>query len=112
MKGIKITLIILFTIAVGGYAVFQSIDLVRGPILTITSPTDGSLFTEPLITITGTTKNISFIYLNDNQIFVDSDGVFKQKLLLNIGYNIITLRVTDRFNREVHKELHYILKEN
>tara|TARA_B100000683_G_C12363028_1_gene503852 strand:- start:153 stop:524 length:372 start_codon:yes stop_codon:yes gene_type:complete len=111
MKFLKITLIIVFLLVLGGYGIFQGYDLIRGPILVVTSPLSGSLFNEPVITISGYTKNISYIYLNDYQIYVDEEGYFNQKLVLNEGYNIMTLRVKDRFERETKEELHYILKE-
>ncbi len=112
MKGLKITLTIIFIAIVGSYALFQASDFIRGPVLVITSPQNGTLFTDPVFVLEGTTKNISFMYINGAQTFVNEDGEFSEKLLLSEGYNIMTVRVTDRFNREALEELHYILKPN
>lgn len=103
-----IGLVVIITV----YAVFQGYDLIRGPILEVKSPENGSSFSDPAIEIEGLAKNISFIYLNDKQIFVDPEGNFKEKLLLLPGYNIITLSAKDRFNREVSRELHLILSKH
>ena len=110
IKYLKIDALILVAVGISAYVFFQGYDLIRGPILEVHTPSSGDSFEEPLIEITGLAKNISFIYLNSNQIFVDSKGDFNQKLLLLPGYNIITLRATDKFNREVRRELHLILE--
>ena len=112
IKYLKISALILVAVGIGVYVFFQGYDLIRGPVLEVHMPTNGASFEEPLVEITGLAKNISFIYLNNNQIFVDSKGNFSQKLLLLPGYNIITLRATDKFGREVRQELHLILEEN
>jgi len=110
IKYLKIVALILVAVGIGAYVFFQGYDLIRGPVLEVYTPSNGSSFEESLIEITGVAKNISFIYLNNNQIFVDSKGNFNQKLLLLPGYNIITLRATDKFSREVRRELHLILE--
>lgn len=110
LRNWKFVALTLILVAIGSYAVFQGYDLIRGPILEVTSPIHGQSFTEAPIEITGRAENISFIYLNDTQIFVDPEGNFTEKLLLLPGYNIITVRATDRFNREVTRELHLILQ--
>lgn len=107
----KFVVILVIVLGIGMYGLFQGYDLLRGPILEIASPVHKQAFSEPLVDISGSAQNISFIYLNDNQIFVDSSGAFSEKLLLLPGYNIITVRATDKFNREVTRELHVTLLE-
>lgn len=108
----KIITIILLLASIGLYAFFQGYELIKGPVVEITSPTDNSSVADPSILIEGYAKNISFIYLNGRQIFVDTEGMFDEKLLLLPGYNIISIRATDKFNREVRRELHLILENN
>ena len=108
----KITALIVIAVGIGLYTFFQGYDLIRGPILEVDSPSSGSVFEEANIEITGMARNISFIYLNEHQIFVDSEGNFTEKLLLLPGYNIMTLRAKDKFNREVKRELHLILNNH
>jgi len=78
-------------------------DLASGPGLMIKSPTPNTAVYSPLVEITGQAKRISRIYLDDNQIFTDERGRFKEKLLLAPGYNIIKLRAQDRFGRQVER---------
>jgi len=106
---LKLVVITSVILAIIGYVFFQGYDLIRGPVLEIDTPIDNQSFEDSLIEIQGRAQNISFIYLNENQIFVDPEGYFAEKLLLLPGYNIITMRAKDKFNREVTRGLHLIL---
>lgn len=110
MKTTKILLILVIVIAIGSYFVYQGYDFIRGPLIYIEKPENGTSFEDPLVEIEGSAQNISFLYLNDNQIYTSPEGDFKQKLILLPGYNIITVSAIDKFNRQVEKELHLILK--
>lgn len=94
------------------YSFFASRDLLMGPQINIISPENGSVVTEPLVVIHGTTKNINSISLNDRPIFIDQEGRFGEQLLLAPGYTILTLRAKDRFGREVVKRLELVQKED
>jgi hypothetical protein len=91
--------------ALAGYVYFQARFLIEGPVISIVSPQNGSSVEEPLVTISGTTKNISYITLNNRQIFVDENGRFEEKLIVAEGYNIMGLVAKDRFGRKVEKTI-------
>ena len=105
---IKTVIFILLLISIFGYTYFQMRNIVTGPVITISTPQDGAILTSSQTEISGTTKNISSISLNDRKIFIDESGVFKEKLLLSPGYNIITLKAKDKFGRKVKKTLELI----
>lgn len=107
---LKIAGIIFLAVAIFGYALFQARNIVLGPVIEIHSPENGASLEESLVEIKGKVKNISYISMNGYQIFTDDKGVFKEKLLLSYGYNIITIKARDRFNREVEKKLELIYK--
>lgn len=107
---IKFTLIILFVIIISGYAFFQAKNIVLGPVVEITQPINGSSVESSLIEVRGKAKNISHISMNGRQIFTDDKGLFSEKLLLSYGYNIITIKAQDRFDREIEKKLELIYK--
>lgn len=98
---IKYGSLILGTIGLLFYIYIQSRIYLEGPQLTITSPAHGTSVEEQLLTIEGNARNVSFVEMNGNQIFIDSEGDFREKLLLDPGYNIIEVTVTDRFERSV-----------
>lgn len=107
-----ITLIIVSLILIGlaVYAYSQSKEYLAGPSIQIIEPLNGATLNEQVVIIRGIAKNISFISLNDAQIFVNDKGEFKEKLLLNNGYNIMKLSAKDRFGRAVEKKLELIYK--
>lgn len=109
-KHIKIALVLLVFLSLGGYGYYQSRGYIRGPQLFIQSPTDGETITAQLTEIRGQTKNISKIDLNDRQIFVDESGHFVEQLLLHVGYNIIKVSVEDRYGRNVSQSLEIVFK--
>ena len=100
---IKISLVVLVAIIIFGYGLFQARNLIRGPEISVTSPTDGDSQVSPIATVSGTTANITHISLDDRPIFVDKFGNFSQELLLQPGYNIIKLEAQDRFGRTTRK---------
>ncbi len=87
---------------------FQSKEFLAGPSIVITSPQNGATLSSSLLHVDGVAKRVSFITLNDRQIYVDETGKISEELLLQYGYNIISLKATDRFNRKVEKRLELV----
>jgi len=111
VKGfLKISLIILVVVIIGGYTMFRAKTITEGPNISVTEPINGSTVLNPLVKIIGTAKNISFINLNGAQIFTDESGNFSEEILLSNGYNIITLEAEDRFGRKTETSLKIIYK--
>lgn len=100
-----IAIILFFTLFVL-YGGFEMVKVFLGPSLTITSPKDLDTSEVNLIDVTGNVARVSYITLNDRQIFADTSGHFDEKLLLLPGYNIITVKVKDRFGKEKQQILH------
>ena len=101
------------TLAVAGfvlYAYFQSREYLRGPILIVEEPSNGFLATTSLIFIAGRSKNISFLTLNGKQNFTNEQGRFRESLLLEEGYSIMTLEAKDRFGHTATKKLELVYK--
>jgi len=98
--------LLLLLIALLGYGLFQSRNLIRGPVISIEEPDTAFLsLAEPLFKISGTTQNVSDIRLNGASIFVDESGSFREALVAPQGYTIMTVTVTDRFGRERSQQL-------
>lgn len=87
------------------YSAYQTRNLIRGPIIVVEQPLDGSVFQQPEITLAGQTKNIAKLYLNDRKIFTDEQGHFQESLLIADGYSILKLQATDRFGRTINKTI-------
>ena len=96
--GVSIFLFIFALLAF--YSFGRAENLILGPRLTITSPQNGQAFDSDLLTLKGSVKNASHLYLNDRQIFTCEEGLFEENLLLHYGYNIIENTALDRFGKE------------
>jgi hypothetical protein len=108
---VKILIISLVVIGVIGYSIFQARNLIEGPEIVLKSPETGSTMGNALVSIQGSAKNISYISLNDHQIFVDKDGLFKEELLLSPGYNVWKLEAKDKFGRIVSKKIELVFNK-
>lgn len=93
------------------YSAFQTQKLIRGPVIKIINPKTGTTFSQSLVEIEGTAKNVAYLNLNDRPIFTDKNGYFKEKILLSPGYNVIKIDGRDKFKKTTQKTLELILKE-
>ena len=101
-------LIILFILLVA-YSLFQARALIIGPKISIESPADGKTVDDPLVVISGQSKNIAWLSLNDHQIFTDEEGEWSEKLLVSPGISIMTVKARDRFGRETEESVRMVL---
>ncbi len=108
---IKKVIIILGFVLLIGYGVFNARNLIIGPRVTILYPVAESETTENFVVVQGIAKNVVFVSVNDRPIFIDTEGNFKEKLLLNPGSNIIRLYGRDRFKQEVVEEIRVYFKQ-
>ena len=81
------------------YGVFQARLLIAGPSIALASDTRASQ-TERVVVISGVARNVTEITLNDRPLFTDDDGNFRERLVLEDGYTIMTIRAKDRYGRE------------
>lgn len=109
-KIVRIAVFLFFFFIIAGYSYFRSIDFIKGPLVFIESHESGETVNDNLLELTGSAKNISFITLNDGQIYTNEEGKFNEKLLLSPGYNIIKLSVRDRYAREKEEIIEIIYK--
>lgn len=80
------------------YVIYQARFLILGPMIELTD-TNPSKNNQQIITLTGTARNITRLWLNDRLIYTDQAGNFNEALLLENGYTIATLRAEDRYGR-------------
>ncbi len=99
-------------VLLGSYALYQARDLIRGPELTISTPSDGVSHATGLLTIEGQAERIAHLYLNGRLIFTDESGHFNEQLLLPPGYTIIRLEADDKFGRKVNQTIHLYGQKN
>lgn len=110
---ISLVSVILVATIVIGYAAYRSQYIVRGPIITITYPSETATVTltpnQPLI-IEGNIQNSVSVSLNGRKIYLNEKGEFREQLLLAKGYAIITVKAEDRYKRVSQKTLELMIK--
>ena len=97
-RALKWALLIAVVFVILAYSVFQARYLITGPQIVLSSPST-TLHNERQITLGGSAYNISRMWLNDRQIYTDAQGDFKEALILENGYTVVTLRAEDRYGR-------------
>ncbi len=107
---LKAIIISLFLVVLFGYGLYEIWNYVTGPKIIVTSPVNGISVSESLITVSGQTKNIKEITLDDRPIVVDEAGNFNEKTLLSYGYNVLVLKAKDRFGKETEQKLQIVYK--
>lgn len=94
-------------LAVGGYLMVQVNRFAAVPMLKIASPVtaDNSPLSaivvhDASVTLTGQTSVGATLSINNEQVMVDSDGVFHHKVELSRGENIIQIKAINRSKAE------------
>src|SRR6185369_7060849 len=94
----KITLLSLFFLSLIVIAFFQSRDILFGVKIKNVNITDGKVFTENIIQVTGNARNAIKLTLDGREISVDQSGNFNETIALLPGYNIINITARDKFD--------------
>ena len=98
-KALKFSLGIALALVIALYALDKTQNLLMGPEIIVQTPLNGAVVLSTTIPIEGTAKNISKISINGRQISIDQKGIFKDRLVIAKGYNIITVVGIDRFGK-------------
>jgi hypothetical protein len=106
----KIGAIVALILAFSGYGLYKAKDFLAGPKITIEYPQNGQFLSRSYNKIKGKAANVSNIHINGRQVFADKDGKFEEGLLLAMGYNIIEVKATDKFEREIKKLIEVVYK--
>ena len=107
-KFLKNAGIIVIIVIITTYIFYQTRGFVRGPILSFTYPSSGMTMKNSAVEIRGIAKNTTYITMNGEQIFVDEEGNFKEEILLLDGYNIVEVKIKDKFGREKSEKLELV----
>lgn len=98
--------ILIFFLAVLGYAYFEARNVLYGPKIVVATPADAPLsVSESLVHIRGSAKNIAELRMNGNPVTVTEEGAFDEALLLAPGYNKVVLTANDKFGRSTTQTL-------
>lgn len=86
-----------------GYGITEGWPLLRGPLITITSPENGASYTNGIVTISGIALNTSSLTLDGADLIPTEHGSFSSTLTFPRGGTILTFVAVDRFGRRITK---------
>lgn len=72
---------------------------VAEPHLVIMTPTAGQVVSEGVVDVIGRTDTGTQVLLNGESVFVDTEGKFQEKLILQPGVNVLKILATNRFEK-------------
>lgn len=93
------TIIVLVIICFFAYLWVEYRQFVGAPPLQVTSPQDQQIVEIPNVVVSGKTDPEAKVKVNDQDIGVDKDGIFKEEIKLASSTNVITITSTSKFNQ-------------
>lgn len=88
------------------YLIFQYRYAIINPPLEVYSPKENSLVSSKEINISGKTDLNAMVYINNNPVSIDKEGVFKKNIELFPGKKTIIIKSVNRFGKETVIERH------
>ena len=93
----QITALSIFFLLIFIYAFFRSHDLIFGVKIRDVNIQDGAKVIESTLRLSGNAKNATLLTLNGREISIDQAGNFEETIALYRGYNIVSIKATDKF---------------
>ncbi len=95
---LRLSFLFLFLGGIVWYMLFQARLLLAGPEIALLNEPN-AVQSDQTVLLDGVAKNITELSLNGKPIFTDKEGYFRQALVLERGYTIMTLDAKDRYGR-------------
>lgn len=97
---LRLAVIIAIVLSLFGYLWYELSGLSRPPKLVVFEPQSDRTISEETIIIVGQTDSDAILSINDQFIYIDPQGNFKEKIGLQRGLNIIKIKAQNRLGRE------------
>lgn len=101
----------IIVLGICGFVGMKIYPLVHGPMINMTSISNGISVTDPMIRISGVAEHTQELVVNGNTIPLSPNGSFSDNLVLNQGYNIISMQAKDQFGKISSRDYAIVLKE-
>jgi cytoskeletal protein RodZ len=103
-------IIVLLVIILLGYILFQYRFAIISPPLEILMPSDGAVVSTRIIIVSGKTDPNATVFVNNDNVSLDSDGNFKKSINVFPGKTIIRVKAINYFGKERILERHIDVK--
>ena len=110
-KAMRRILIILVVLAILIFLGFRIQMIFSPPPLEITQPQDGLIAVERQLEIVGQSQKEAEIVINNQNVLVDDEGVFRTTVDLQKGLNLIKITAKKRYGRENVVELRILFSD-
>jgi hypothetical protein len=94
-----------------GYTIFATRDYIRGPLIIISEPVNGSTSLVPDVLIKGQALRIKDLTFNGRPLLIDKEGNFSETILLLPGYNAALFVAHDKFGRSAEYRLELVYEK-
>jgi len=103
-KFIKFGLLGIVILLVVVYLGFQLNKIISVPEVVVFSPVDSIIVTSPSVQVEGLIQEEATVYVNDKQVVVGDDRIFRENVDLEKGLNTITIEAERRYSKRSHIE--------
>ncbi len=100
LKILRVGLGIIIALAIIVYAIWRSQEFIRGPELVISEPSNGQPIPDQVVLIRGQAMRANSLSINGNDISIDKNGFWQDKILVFTGVNKISVEASDRFGKK------------
>lgn len=107
-KVLTVSLAALFVAATVGYLVWQVVSIDRTPELSVDEPKDRQIVRDAAVTVAGKTDPGMAVTINDQPVFVDSEGKFKTQVSVGAGPKELVFVAKNKFDKSVTKTVSVI----
>jgi hypothetical protein len=104
-------MVIILGLVVLAYVGMQVKNILRLPILDVKAPQEGTVTSQSLFVVEGTTEHETQISVNGEEIYTESDGVFHEAISLHPGVNEIRIKATKKHGRSTEVTRRVVLEE-
>lgn len=110
-KIISVFFISLFFLGLSFYLYRNLNNFISNPELVILNPAADSIINDTKVLVKGKTDVGNDLFINNQLVLVDDEGVFSENIVLREGKNVISIKSVNQFNKEVTQsisvEAHY-----
>ncbi len=110
-KYLSLSLGLLFVVITLGYIIWQVSSINKQPSLEITTPQDRQIISDSVAVVSGRTDAGMQVTINEQNVFVDSQGNFKTQLSINNGPQPLVFVARNKFNKSTSKTI-MVIGEN
>lgn len=101
----------IIVLGICGFVGMKIYPLVHGPMINMTSISNGISVTDPMIRLSGIAEHTQELVVNGNTIPLSPNGSFGDNIVLNQGYNVINMQAKDQFGKISSRDYAIVLKE-